>query len=107
MIVKGDEFLLKTAFSNIIDNACKYSPDHSVDILLKNTGVNLEITFQDKGIGISAEEIKKVFEPFYRATNSISFPGTGIGLTLVNQIIKNHKGRIGLESIRGKGLPSG
>ncbi len=103
VIVKGDEFLLKTAFSNIIDNACKYSDDHSVDVKLLNTGNNIKITFTDKGIGISSTEVKKVFEPFYRATNAIPFPGTGVGLTLVYQIIKNHTGTINVSSIEGKG----
>lgn len=103
VIVKGDEFLLKTAFSNIIDNGCKYSPDHSVDVLLKTSGDNIIITFSDKGIGISATEVRKVFEPFYRATNAIPFPGTGVGLTLVYQIIKNHMGKIDVMSAEGKG----
>lgn len=103
MIVRGDESLLKTAFCNIIDNACKYSPDHSVDITLKNSAKYIEIIFSDKGIGISQREVEKVFEPFYRASNTISLNGTGIGLTLVKQIITNHKGSIELTSAEGTG----
>ena len=103
MIVSGDEYLVKTVFSNIIDNACKYSPDHTVDILLKHTADKIEISFADKGIGIEEKDLKKVFEPFYRAGNAISVPGTGIGLSLVSQIIKNHKGTIELSSVQGVG----
>lgn len=103
IVVAGDEFLLKTAFANIVDNACKYSDDHSVDITLESHEKQLRIVFSDRGIGISDEEVGKVFEPFYRASNSILFPGTGIGLTLVKQIIKNHKGQIGVTSEKGKG----
>lgn len=103
MIVTGDEYLLKTAFVNIIDNACKYSTNNSVDVLIKNSDGNLKVFFSDKGIGISGEELDKVFEPFYRASNSITFQGTGIGLTLVKQIIKNHKGRIEMESEKDRG----
>jgi len=103
MIVTGDESLLKVAFTNIIDNACKYSSDHSVNINLKNSGKWVEILFEDKGIGIPEEEIRKVFEPFYRGTNALSVSGSGIGLPLVNQIIKNHNGIIELKSNAGKG----
>ena len=103
MIVVGDESLLKVAVSNIIDNACKYSPDHKVDIKFRHSEKMIEVIFEDKGIGISDEDLKKVFEPFYRGANTISISGIGIGLPLVNQIIKNHNGIIRLSSNIGKG----
>ncbi|HEX2969016.1 MAG TPA: HAMP domain-containing sensor histidine kinase [Bacteroidales bacterium] len=103
LLVKGDESLLKTAFSNIIDNACKYSSDQKVDINIGNTPDSILITFRDNGIGISPAEISKVFEPFYRASNSITYKGTGVGLTLVNQIITSHNGAINLISAENKG----
>ena len=103
MIVVGDESLLKVAVSNIIDNACKYSDDHTVDIKFRHIEKSIEIKFKDKGIGISEEDIKKIFEPFYRGANTISISGTGIGLPLVNQIIKNHNGTVEISSLIGKG----
>jgi signal transduction histidine kinase len=103
MIVAGNEYLLKVAFSNIIDNACKYSSDHTVNIKLLNKEKWIEVVFEDNGIGISEEDIRKVFEPFYRAANAISTPGSGIGLNLVNQIIIKHQGKIKLISKLGKG----
>jgi signal transduction histidine kinase len=103
MIVTGDEFLIKTAVSNIIENACKYSPDHMVDIKIQHTGEWIEVVFKDSGIGISEEDIVKVFEPFYRGANAHSASGSGIGLPLVSQIIKNHNGEIKLTSVLGKG----
>ena len=103
MLVVGDEYLLKVAISNIIDNACKYSPDQAVDIKVEHSGKWIEVVFEDRGIGISEEDIQKVFDPFYRGTNAISTPGSGIGLPLVNQIIKNHNGIIKLSSHIGKG----
>ena len=103
IIVAGDEYLLKTAISNIIENACKYSPDNSVDIKFGRTDRWVKMEFEDKGIGISEEEIKKIFEPFYRGANAISYPGTGIGLSLVNQIIKNHNGTVEISSKVGRG----
>ena len=103
MIVVGDESLLKVAVSNIIDNACKYSDDHTVNIKFRHIEKSIEIKFKDKGIGISEEDIKKIFEPFYRGANTISISGTGIGLPLVNQIIKNHNGTVEISSLIGKG----
>jgi signal transduction histidine kinase len=103
MIVVGDDSLLKVAVSNIIDNACKYSSDHSVGIKFRHIEKFIEVVFEDRGIGISEEDMKKIFEPFYRGSNTISISGTGIGLPLVNQIIKNHNGKISLSSRLGKG----
>jgi signal transduction histidine kinase len=103
MIVVGDDYLLKVAVSNLIDNACKYSSDHSVDIKFSHKENIIEVVFEDKGIGISEKDIEKIFEPFYRGSNTISYPGTGIGLALVNQIIKNHNGTLSISSVLNKG----
>jgi len=103
MIVVGDDSLLKVAVSNLIDNACKYSSDHSVNIKFRHIEKYIEVVFEDRGIGISEEDKQKIFEPFYRGANTISISGTGIGLPLVNQIIKNHNGKINLVSRLGKG----
>ncbi|MGD0581870.1 MAG: HAMP domain-containing sensor histidine kinase [Bacteroidales bacterium] len=103
MIVEGDENMLKVAVSNIIENGCKYSADHTVDIRFVYSDKQTEIRFEDRGIGISGEDLKKVFEPFYRGTNAISYSGSGIGLPLVSQIIKNHKGTIRIDSEINRG----
>lgn len=103
MIVVGDEYILKVAVSNLIDNACKYSSDHTVEIRFHHSEKFIEVVFEDRGIGISDEDIQKVFEPFYRGANTISISGTGIGLQLVSQIIKNHNGIVRLSSQLGKG----
>ncbi len=103
MVVVGDEYLLKVAVSNIIDNACKYSDDHTVNIRFHHIEKFIEVVFEDKGIGISKDDLQKVFEPFYRGTNTISLPGTGIGLPLVNQIIKIHTGIVRISSQINKG----
>lgn len=94
MLVTGDESLLKIAFSNIIDNACKYSADRTVEVKLGTSEKNVEIVFEDHGMGIPQDELQRIFEPFYRAANSKSVAGSGIGLPLVNQIVKNHNGKI-------------
>jgi signal transduction histidine kinase len=103
MVVVGDENLLRVAVSNIIDNACKYSQNHLVDIKFRHLDKFIEVVFEDSGIGISEADQQKIFEPFYRGSNTITIPGTGIGLPLVNQIIKNHYGTVKLESRLNKG----
>jgi signal transduction histidine kinase len=103
MLVAGDEYLLRTAFLNIIDNACKYSSDHTVDIRMESSGNAINIFFSDNGIGISRDDLKKILEPFYRAGDAHGHPGSGIGLALVNQIVRNHKGTIEISSEKGKG----
>jgi signal transduction histidine kinase len=103
MIVVGDGSLLKVAVSNLIDNACKYSSDHTVEIKLRHIEKFIEVVFADRGIGIPDRDLQKIFEPFYRGTNTNSISGSGIGLPLVNQIIKNHNGTVKISSQAGNG----
>ena len=103
MLVDGDESLLKVAVSNLIDNACKYSSDNSVNIRILQSGKWVEVHFEDSGIGIPEVDLEKVFEPFYRSSNALTYRGSGIGLQLVNQIIKSHNGLIKLTSQIGMG----
>ncbi len=103
MTVMGDESLLKTAIANIVENACKYSGDHSVNINLEYSSGWIVINFIDRGPGISAGDLKHVFEPFHRGSNVKTIPGHGIGLSLVYSIITNHNGIIRITSTIGKG----
>ncbi|MEI6050827.1 MAG: HAMP domain-containing sensor histidine kinase [Bacteroidota bacterium] len=103
MIVVGDDYLLKVAVANIIENACKYSSDHAVVMKFRHIEKFIEVVFEDRGIGISADDLQKIFEPFYRGANAHHVSGSGIGLPLVNQIIKNHNGTVNISSQIGKG----
>jgi signal transduction histidine kinase len=95
---KGENNLLKTAFKNIIDNACKFSDNKTVDIKVTIEKSNIILFFTDTGIGMPEAYLKHVFEPFYRGYNVQGVPGNGIGLTLVKRIIKLHGGKIFLRS---------
>ena len=103
LIVLGNDLLLKTAFSNIIENGCKYSDNHEVVISLSEAGQNLVIHFADQGIGIPPGELDMIFQPFYRSHSAKSVSGHGIGLSLVEKIIILHKGYIRVTSEPGKG----
>jgi signal transduction histidine kinase len=104
LIVFGNEPLLKTAFLNLIDNGCKYSDPNAVQIIITNTNKHeIEIKFIDKGIGIPENELKNIFDPFYRAKNVLAIKGHGIGLSLVEKITKLHRGTIKVESSQNEG----
>lgn len=100
---KGKAKLLEIAFTNIIDNACKFSNSKTVKI---NVGLEKEdilLLFTDQGIGIPESYLNHVFEPFYRGSNTHGISGKGIGLSLTQRIIKLHSGKIFIHSILNKG----
>ena len=102
-IIFGIGNLLKTAVTNLIDNACKFSGQKKVDISLKIDDSSICLTIADKGIGVPESEIGNLFQPFYRASNAFSYKGSGIGLSLAEKIIKLHGGVIAFHTSSGKG----
>lgn len=101
--VNGDEQLLKGALVNILDNGCKYSPDHKVFVKISSAGKQTILNFRDKGIGINPEDIPYLFEPFYRGRNAQTYKGNGIGLSLAYRIVKSHLGEIDIRTAINKG----
>jgi signal transduction histidine kinase len=99
----GISSLMKIAIWNIIDNACKFSGNHKVDVTLKANLNTIQLRIEDKGIGIPEDEINNLFQPFFRASNAFAYRGSGIGLSLVHKIISIHNGEIKLSSVLGKG----
>ena len=100
--VVANEYLLKTAFLNLIDNACKYSHPPKCCIRMKSKKNTLIIYVEDQGRGIISEDLERIFEPFYRGKNQQVF-GTGIGLSLCKKIIDLHQGHIQVTSTLSKG----
>lgn len=90
--VNGNEQLLKLALSNIILNGCKYSNNAPVVVGLAATNEKLVIIVKDTGVGIPEKEIGYIYDPFFRASNTVPFNGYGIGLPLSRNIIRMHKG---------------
>lgn len=105
--VRGDSQELQIAFTNLLDNAVKYSKDEvRVVITIESVGEkSVEIQIKDSGIGISPNELKRVFRRFYRVPGRAAqrVKGTGIGLSIVQAIIKKHRGKI-LAKSAGEGL---
>ena len=92
--VKGNEYLLKVAFYNLMENACKFSENHQSTVAISFHDKNTILRFADRGIGIPTEEIPHIFSSFYRGTNKTFASGNGIGLSLTDKIIRLHNGSI-------------
>ena len=100
-ICMGDPDRLVQVFTNLLSNAIKFSPDGGdVRVTLAQQGNHLKVTVQDQGIGIPADELKHMFEKFYRFDNTYrrKIGGTGLGLAICRKIIEKHGGEITVES---------
>lgn len=96
--VFGNAHLLHSAFKNIMENGCKYSPDRRTKVSLLFHGKDVEIIFSNKSDLLPAEEVERLFEPFYRGSNTGNEPGMGLGLTLTRRIISLHKGSLNIKT---------
>jgi signal transduction histidine kinase len=103
LTVMGNEQLIKTALVNLIDNGCKYSAKHRIHVNIYPAEQQVRLSFLDRGVGIVPADLPHIFEPFYRGKNTGSVRGHGIGLSLVERIIRLHRGRIQVFSELGKG----
>jgi len=91
------------ALTNLLSNAIKYSGDHKVIyVRMRSSEDHLIIEVADRGIGIPQDQLDKIFEPFYRIAQS-GATGTGLGLALVDHVIRGHGGRVEVESKLGEG----
>jgi two-component system sensor histidine kinase MprB len=92
--VRGVPGRLDRAVANLLDNAGKFSPPGAVvDVALTADGT---LTVADRGPGVPAEAIAKVFDRFYRADEARAMPGSGLGLAIVKQVIDGHHGTVTL-----------
>ncbi len=103
LYTKGNPQLLKLALSNIVLNACKYSYNRPVTLALTATSEKIIIIVKDQGIGIPEKELKYIYDPFFRASNTGQFKGYGIGLPLSRNIIRMHHGDIVVSSVVEQG----
>ncbi len=101
--IKGNEQLLHLAFTNVISNACKYSDFQQVHVAIGASDKNVIIFIKDIGIGIPKEELKHIYDPFFRASNTNKYEGYGIGLPLTRNIIRIHQGDLIVTSEAGQG----
>jgi PAS domain S-box-containing protein len=104
-LVIADETHIMQVLNNLLSNAIKYSPESKdIEVNLSNISEYVKVSVKDHGVGMNAQDKKRVFERFFRSNElQKQFPGMGIGLYVCDQIIKNHNGTIWVESELGKG----
>ena len=109
-LVRGDAVALKQVMQNLITNAIKYAGDSRFARISAQTypakqGHLVRILIEDRGVGISKAEIKHIFEPFYRGRAALAaqIAGSGVGLSIVKQIVAAHGGEISVKSTPGSG----
>ena len=104
--ITADEDLLSQVWMNLIHNSIKFTPQAaSVKVTLHRRADQIEFKISDTGIGISEEDLPRIFERFYKAdkSRSRSIEGSGLGLSIVKKIVDLHKGTIEVESKVGRG----
>jgi PAS domain S-box-containing protein len=95
---RADKFRLEEALSNVISNAIKYGSGRPIDIQLKTKDAKAIMTVQDRGIGIPAEDLSRIFGRFERTAVSRNYGGLGLGLYIASQIVEQHGGTIRAEN---------
>jgi PAS domain S-box-containing protein len=100
----ADERLLEHVFTNLLSNAVKFSPaGQPVQFSIEREGNDAVCRIQDRGLGIPAPDLERMFSAFHRGRNVGQVPGTGLGLTIVKRCLELHRGRIKIESAVGQG----
>lgn len=107
LVVSGDAFRLRQALDNVLSNAVKYTPAGgrvSVRLGIADDGA-AELLVSDTGVGIAQEDLGRLFEPYFRASEAVrsGVPGTGLGLGIVREILTAHGGELCVTSERGIG----
>jgi signal transduction histidine kinase len=101
-----DRALFLRGLDNLVSNAIRYSPKgQSVKITSKSEQDQNKISVCDQGIGISPEDLPHIFEPFYRSNDATAWnqEGSGLGLTIVKQMVEMHRGRIDIDTVEKQG----
>ncbi len=105
-VVVGDPVHISNIIHNLLDNAVKYSPDEPIiDVSSKNGDKSVVIQISDRGVGISSEDMKSVFDKYYRVStgNVHNVKGFGLGLSYVKVMVEAHGGKVSLRSKPGEG----
>jgi two-component system phosphate regulon sensor histidine kinase PhoR len=103
-LVLADSARIEQVMMNLLHNAVKFTPaGGTITVSTEALAKEVQFSVQDTGVGISSENLPRIFERFYKADRSRSGKGTGLGLSIARHIIEAHGGRIWAESTEGKG----
>lgn len=104
IIVNGDEAMIIRILLNLIDNAVKYGKENgNIKLSLSKEGIYAVCRVEDNGMGIAPDDLEKIWKRFYRADASRSKEGSGLGLSIVDSLVKAHGGRTEVDSKHGEG----
>jgi signal transduction histidine kinase len=104
VVAEVDPKLLQRLLANLIANAAKYSPTASeISVVLSVEEGGFCLSVADQGIGIPEDELPRLFDPYFRASNATGTKGTGLGLAIVKAVVELHGGTITVESVLNQG----
>jgi signal transduction histidine kinase len=98
LLTTGDPTRLRQIFRNLLSNAAKYADQGPVSLTLKRESSHYLITIRDQGIGLNQDELKHLGDKFWQSESPNRQPGTGLGLYIVRQLVRNHHGEISFDS---------
>jgi two-component system, OmpR family, sensor histidine kinase KdpD len=103
-LIRADAAQLERAFANLLENSARYSGGHPVSVRARAVGPRLLVRVVDRGPGVPAAEVARIFEPFYRAPGADNgHRGSGLGLAIVRGFVEANGGRVWVESLPGQG----
>jgi two-component system, OmpR family, sensor histidine kinase KdpD len=102
-LVRADAAQLERALANLLENAARYSGTAPVSVRARAVGPRLMVRVVDRGPGIPRQELERIFEPFYRASDGDRHAGSGLGLAIVRGFVEANGGRVWAESLPGQG----
>ncbi|BCA78430.1 transporter substrate-binding domain-containing protein [Desulfuromonas sp. AOP6] len=105
VILNVDRGKMEQVFDNLLSNAVKYSPDGgAIRIRGERLEAEFQVTVEDEGLGMTAEQVERIFEKFYRANyQNTAVGGLGLGMSIVRSLVEAHNGKIWVESELGRG----
>lgn len=103
VVGEWDKVRIEQAISNLLSNAIKYGRKKPIEITVTRKDAMARLLMKDQGIGISSQDLKRIFALFQRAVSANDYKGLGVGLYITNQIVRAHGGKISVSSKEGKG----
>ncbi|MGD8457033.1 MAG: ATP-binding protein [Anaerolineales bacterium] len=102
--ILADPSRLEQVFVNLIHNAIKFTlPEGEINVSVKRDGNDILFEIQDTGVGISIDDLPRIFERFYKTDRARAEGGTGLGLAIAKHLVEAHGGKIWVDSVEGKG----